>query len=300
VTCYKYAGTGSDYKWEEVLRRTDYAGFNSVFEFKTPLSILGIAPGQAIGIHTEDWYGWGWWETSFIIPFASYPPTAVADDTPPSTMLSVGSPSYRSGETVYVSGSTFFTISATDDASGVRETRYRVDGGSWETYSEGFTLSACDEGQHAIGYCSLDNAGNSEAEKTMIVTLDKAPPAISSASPKGSMSMMSTPSQVTFSARVEDTGSGVKEVTLIVDGITQGAMNRDGDAYTKTLSLSQGDHTWSIEAVDNVGNTAAQSNTFSITRIPLEIIIVIAIIIGVIIIVILVSRRRRLPPPPPS
>jgi hypothetical protein len=69
---------------------------------------------------------------------------------------------------------------------------------------------------------------------------------------------------VTFALRVEDSGSGVKEVRLIVDGISQGTMTAGSD-YSKTISLSEGSHTWSIEAVDNVDNTATWSGSFTLT-----------------------------------
>ncbi len=188
--------------------------------------------------------------------------TVIPDTTPPVTTMTVGSPKYTSGTTTYVSGSTVFTLSASDDASGVEETKYRVDGGSWSTYTAGLTFSTLLDGSHTIGYYSSDKSGNNEAEKTLTIVMDKTPPAISSASPTGSLIQRST--SVTFTVRVEDSGSGVKEVRLTVDGISQGSMTAGSD-YFKTISLSEGSHTWSIEAVDNVDNTATWSGSFTLT-----------------------------------
>ncbi|MEM2940600.1 MAG: DNRLRE domain-containing protein [Thermoproteota archaeon] len=188
--------------------------------------------------------------------------TVIPDTTPPVTTMTVGSPKYLSGTTTFVSGSTVFELSASDDASGVKETKYRFDAGSWSTYTAGFTLLVLSDGSHTIGYYSADRSNNNEAEKTLMVMLDKTPPAISGASPTGSLVLGST--SVRFTVRVEDSGSGVKEVRLTVDGVSQGIMTSGSD-YSKTISLSEGSHTWSIEALDNVDNVASQSYSFTLT-----------------------------------
>ncbi|MEM2641503.1 MAG: DNRLRE domain-containing protein [Thermoproteota archaeon] len=185
----------------------------------------------------------------------------IPDTTPPTTTLTIGSPKYFSGVTTFVSGSTVFELSATDDASGVKETRYRIDGGSWNIYAAGFTLSTLSDGLHIIGYYSIDRADNNEAEKAINIVLDEAPPMISGASPTGILILGST--SVRFTVRVEDTGSGVKEVRLTVDGVSQGNMSGVGE-YSKTVSLSEGSHTWSIEAVDNLDNTETWSGSFTL------------------------------------
>jgi hypothetical protein len=220
------------------------------------------------------------------------------DRTPPVTTIAF-EPKHHVGSTTYVSSSTLFELSASDDASGVKETRYRVDNGPWTTYSAGFTLLTLSDGEHTISYYSVDNAGNTEAEKTLTIILDKTPPTISEASPTGTISSTS----VTFTVKVEDSGSGVKEVKLIVDGASQGLMSRSGNTYTMTVSLSEGSHTWSIEAVDNVGNTATQKYSFTISTwvslLPYLIAATIVIVIIATAAILLRRRRAPLPPPPP-
>lgn len=60
-----------------------------------------------------------------------------------------------------------FTFSAIDDTSGVREIKYRIDGGTWNTYTKGLTLSTLPDGEHTISYYSVDNTGNNETEKLL-------------------------------------------------------------------------------------------------------------------------------------
>jgi len=80
-------------------------------------------------------------------------------------------------------------------------------------------------------------------------------------------------------------------------------MSQSGNTYSKTLSLSEGSHTWVVEAVDNVGNIATQnySLTVSTWMSLLPYLTAIAIVIIIIATAAILLRRRRapLPPPPP-
>ncbi|MCD6142375.1 chitobiase/beta-hexosaminidase C-terminal domain-containing protein, partial [Candidatus Bipolaricaulota bacterium] len=56
------------------------------------------------------------------------------------------------------------SISRTDSMSGIAYTKYRVNGGTWTTYTAPFTLST--DGTYTVDYYSADNAGNTESTKT--------------------------------------------------------------------------------------------------------------------------------------
>jgi hypothetical protein len=43
---------------------------------------------------------------------------------------------------------------------------YRTDGGSWTVYTDGFTLA---DGEHTIYYYSIDNLGNVEQERSLVI-----------------------------------------------------------------------------------------------------------------------------------
>jgi len=64
-------------------------------------------------------------------------------------------------------------IERPDFGCGVNVTECRTDGGSWITYSGGFTLP---EGEHNITYYSNDNLNNTEREKWLLVTVSGQPP----------------------------------------------------------------------------------------------------------------------------
>ncbi|MBO3840194.1 MAG: DNRLRE domain-containing protein [Thermoproteota archaeon] len=182
--------------------------------------------------------------------------TVTADVTPPVTTITIGSPKHYAGNYIYVNSSTSFSLSASDDMSGVEETKYRIDDGPWENYADKFSLSGYSDGIHEIRYYSIDRAGNNEAEKTLTVILDNSPPSIGDPSP--TESLIQKTNKVTFMVIVEDIGSGVKEVRLTIDGVYQGLMTKHGNNYTRTISLSEGEHSWRIEAVDSLGNSVTQ------------------------------------------
>ncbi|MEM2550311.1 MAG: DNRLRE domain-containing protein [Nitrososphaerota archaeon] len=270
-----------------------------------PVSELTIPPGSdsvefwyyddsvgtsRIYVRTEDYSPYGGDHVSIVVN------PRIEDNSPPVTTIIVGDPKYRKNTDTYISGSTDLTLHAEDDASGVVEVKYRIGVGPWNTYTEKFNLSSYDDGAYVIEYYSVDNAGNSESPKVFKVILDKTPPLISNASPNRSLTQESA--SVTFTVSVEDEGSGVGEVRIIVDGSPQGVMEKSGDVYTKTLSLGEGEHTWSIEAVDNVGNTASVSYSFTLTVSKASTTIWLYVFIVIIIVIVAISalalkRRRR-------
>lgn len=64
-------------------------------------------------------------------------------------------------------------------------------------------------------------------------------------------------------------------------------MSASGNTYSKTLSLSEGSHTWIVEAVDNVGNNATQNYSLTVTTgSTMETYLILIIIIVIIIIVV--------------
>jgi hypothetical protein len=75
----------------------------------------------------------------------------------------------------WVNGDVTVTLSPSDALSGVVDTEYAVDGGSF-TGGTSVTLSA--EGDHTISFHSIDAAGNVETSHTVHVKIDKTAPTI--------------------------------------------------------------------------------------------------------------------------
>ena len=70
-------------------------------------------------------------------------------------------------------------FTATDDASGVAATVYRVDGGEWRVGDQVQVRALKDhsnDGEHAVEFYSVDNALNPETPQTVTVRIDTRPP----------------------------------------------------------------------------------------------------------------------------
>jgi hypothetical protein len=100
-----------------------------------------------------------------------HPPT---DTTPPVTSVSGDDASWHSTP-VTVS---FSASDPAPNASGVAYTEYRVDGGVWTRGTQVVVPAPPDvKVTHTVGYRSVDNAGNLEAEKSCQVKIDTSLPA---------------------------------------------------------------------------------------------------------------------------
>ncbi|MFA5102980.1 MAG: Ig-like domain-containing protein [Candidatus Thermoplasmatota archaeon] len=98
------------------------------------------------------------------------------DTTPPVTTCALDPPDPDGQNGWYVNDVTV-TLNATDNESGVNITYYRVNATSWEIYTEPFILS--NDGSHiVIEYYSVDNAGNEETPKSVVLKIDKTPPEV--------------------------------------------------------------------------------------------------------------------------
>jgi hypothetical protein len=95
----------------------------------------------------------------------------------PITTLVYGTP--RNGTApVFVTSATPLSLTVQDfSGTGVRYTRYQVDGGGWAVYSAPFTLSG--EGPHTVEFYSEDNLGNVEVVNAAAPVVDDTPPSSS-------------------------------------------------------------------------------------------------------------------------
>lgn len=194
--------------------------------------------------------------------------TVTVDNTPPESAITVGSPQYFSNGNLYISGSTTLTLSATDDASGVKGSEYRLDDGAFTGYAVPFSLAALSDGSHTIDYRSTDNVGNVETDKKLTVVLDKTPPrtAITASDPLV-QGVVNTVSPVTgFTLAATDDLSGVKNVWYRINA---GQWQLYTGSFTLT-GMTPGTHTIFFSAEDNVGN-GEQEQTITVRLIVMEI-----------------------------
>ena len=66
------------------------------------------------------------------------------------------------------------SLTATDDVSGVADTFYKINEGTWTTYDGSFNM--LDEGVFVIYYYSLDTLGQQETEHSVTLKIDQTVP----------------------------------------------------------------------------------------------------------------------------
>ena len=197
--------------------------------------------------------------------------TVIYDNTPPTTTLSIGTPQYFDGADMYVTSATTFTLSATDGAGcGVADTEYRINGGSWTTYTAAFTLVDSD-GTYAIDYRSTDNLGNVEAINSETVILDNTPPTVEVVYPPDGFVY----GLITIQIEATDDGSGVDYVEYSLDEITWIPTTFNmGTGYYEvdwdTTIIPDGDYTIYARAYDNLGNEGSDPEPPEVTVVLLE------------------------------
>ena len=174
------------------------------------------------------------------------------------------------------------TFSATDNSggSGVDWTRYRVDSGTWRTYTGSPVLLT--DGVHELEYYSQDIASNDEAVSSMTVWVDATPPA-TEASVSGSTVELTT----------VDAMSGVNATFYRVDG-------GNWTIYTGEFSVGgSGNHTVEYYSVDDAGNEEevqtvyVDNSTLTVFGVPWWAILLLIVILGVGISLVVVFGMRK-------
>lgn len=145
--------------------RTAYRVYNVVWGVWTD-----FIPGNPIDLGATDgsrqieWYSvdlLGNDETVQIV-------TVVVDDTPPTTSIVLGDPSFERDGTLFIEKTSEITLSATDEGCDVNARQYRLDDGlEWIHYVGPFTIERF--GEHTIYFRSVDNLGNTEQEHELEV-----------------------------------------------------------------------------------------------------------------------------------
>jgi len=199
------------------------------------------------------------------------------DTTAPQSTLTIGSPQYAGTNQLFVAAATPFTITATDDASGVWNVWYRSfpSGGSAPGYTSAdgfsatFNLSGAD-GSYEVDTYATDNAGNDETPAHVkSVYLDATAPVATITEPVAKQYLHSDFFTINYSV-TDGSGSGVKSAVPDIDGQTtlhDGTTTvtvANGLPVKLLTELTLGTHTFNVNSVDNVENADTATVTFSI------------------------------------
>jgi len=139
---------------------------------------------------------------------------------------------------------------------------------SFSTYSTPFSISGND-GVYQVDYYTVDALNNVESTQSQNLSLDNSGPIITITNPQSIQYVHSSSLILSYNTN-DGSGSGLNNFTPKMDGATtlSGHGLQSGQSINLLTELSLDMHTFSIEAVDNLGNSRTSSVIFAIVSTP--------------------------------
>jgi len=138
------------------------------------------------------------------------------DTTPPVTTCTLDPPE-PDGDNGWYVNDVNVTLNATDDMSGVKEIKYRVGSGSWQTITgdNGSFIVDEDGNNIPIEYYAIDNAGNEETHQIVKIDKDQTEPDIEEVAWDSYKENCRW--YITFTCDAVDATSGMDRVEMYID-----------------------------------------------------------------------------------
>ncbi|WP_240421145.1 OmpL47-type beta-barrel domain-containing protein [Paenibacillus periandrae] len=149
------------------------------------------------------------------------------------------------------------TLSAYDTKIGASVTHLNLNNSGWTTYTTPVTIHT--EGINTLKFYSIDAAGNTEAEQSVAVSIDKSAPVVTLTESGQPIHDVKSGTNLSFELKASDGLSGIDQIKLFLDGKKIG--------LTETIPTSQiaiGSHTVSYRVTDQASNKTEQSFSFQI------------------------------------
>jgi hypothetical protein len=180
--------------------------------------------------------------------------TFYLDSLPPEISYNLLGDQYVKGKTIFVSGYTVVELTAIDNKAGLRRIRYYFPNRVSQTYTSPFGFP-WKNGEFKFSFAASDNVLNVSETTKKVVVVDVTPPKVSpkfSGEHYFSRKTHYVRLATTISLPASDNLSGVKDVNYMIDAAS---VDETGISYTEPFSLdTEGEHTLSYMAVDNVNN----------------------------------------------
>ena len=182
---------------------------------------------------------------------------AVPVDTTAPVVTATTDPSVPSGAGGWYTGAVHVSATATDDSPGDVAIERRIDGGEWSPYTGALLLDV--DGRRTVELRAVDAAQNVSEVVVVDVAIDSTAPEVALDGVEGG-DVLGAGSQLVIDATGIDTGSGLADVVMTVDGqpVESGA----------SLSPSVGRHDVVITARDVAGNTSEVIVSFEASAPP--------------------------------
>jgi len=178
----------------------------------------------------------------------------LADTTPPVTTALLSAAPNANG---WHNQDVTLTLTAEDDRSGAIVTQYSLNGGAATVYTAPVAIQT--EGIHTISFFSTDAAGNTEANKSIQVKLDKTAPSAVLTQSGQPVKDVTDAETLLFALTGTDALSGVAAQKLLLDG-----KEINNGQPIKAADLGIGTHTVQYSVADAAGNSVENSVSFKV------------------------------------
>jgi hypothetical protein len=196
------------------------------------------------------------------------------DDVNP-TIACALNPASPNGNCGWYKTAVTFTATAEDNVA-IGEIMYRIDGGSWKTYTGPITISV--DGEHTVEAYALDSVGNPSEMCIETFMIDTTAPTASITGPQDGYiylfgrELFANPlggtiiiGGIDFSATASDAMSGIDYVSFAVDGMSYEKATSPYTIYWEKFDLLPTSYTLTVSAYDIAGNKGSDA-TLSFTH----------------------------------
>lgn len=149
--------------------------------------------------------------------------------------------------------------------AGVGYTRYRIDGGSWQTYSSSFSVSG--DGTHTVDYYSVDAVGNEESARSLTIKVDTNPPSGSLSINRGASTSYSL-NVILGPSASDGSGSGVSQMRFSNSSPDWGEWEAYAPERAWRLTDGSGSKTVYVQFQDTAGNISEYSVSIFVDLYP--------------------------------
>ena len=217
---------------------------------------------------------WPTWDVKTVAEYSDVtPPTAFTLTTPtapslPAITTGVGAPSCDSSPTFTGPTPTFPWSASSDAQSGLAGYDVYLDGTGSIDASVGagatsWTSGSIADGAHTIGVRARDLAGNvrdAGSAFPLAIRVDSSAPTASNSSPANAAWTTDSTPTLTWSA---SDANCLARVSVYLDNLVTPVAVASGSesSWTPASAISEGTHTWRIDAVDAAGTTTSSSST---------------------------------------
>jgi hypothetical protein len=191
--------------------------------------------------------------------------TVYVDNKAPETGIFYGSPQFFHRDTLFITSQTPVTLKYRDAHSGIQTTSYSIDGAGMKAYSK-FTIPG--EGNHSIGFQSVDRVNNREELKNSKVFVDNTPPnifinfSIEPIGKKGGLDIY--PNYVRMFVGATDKHVGAEQVMYSIDDAPLSLYSSPTTLDVSELNRFKKRKKYSVRVVvkDKLGNEAEKTVEF--------------------------------------